>query len=206
MKTARILRTSPIFKRCVKFSQQLSEKSSYYATYRKATSGGDVARNHKNSKLSELIVSAYISKLHGCLIAPDFNIYEENDKSWVADLPYKDQGFDVFPYNVHVKSTDNVALNRVGQKSWVFQLSNASGTGGKDDLFVHPEEHVDDWIAFCYVNEQEHYVDVSLEWFLPWKDVVDQELLKEPYYNKFKGIKLCVYENDLKELDEVRSC
>ena len=180
----------------MEFAKKLSENS-YYSDKRAATSKGDITRNHKNSKLSELLVSAYISNKFGCLIRPDFEIYNEKNKSWDADLPYKDRGLD-FPHNIHVKSTDNVAIARVGQKSWVFQLSNKDGRGGKDALLKSSSE--DDWVAFCYVDEKETCVRVVLEWFLPWKDIIEQDLLKDPYYDKFKGIKLCVYDEDLKEV------
>ncbi len=202
MHYTQIQRDSDIFKKCVSFAKALADNS-YYSDKRAASSTGDIARNHKNSKLSELLVSAYVSKQYGCKLMPDFEIYDEKHKSWDADLPYRDQNCAEFPYNVHVKSTDNVALNRVGQKSWVFQRSNKDGKGGTDAILKESSEN--DWVAFCYVDEQEKYANVFLEWFMPWKNIVTKDLLKDPVYKKFQGIKLCVYEDDLKkEFDDLR--
>ena len=204
MKTlVKIKRDSYIFKKCLDFAKILSEDN-YYSSKRNASSKGDVLRNHKNSKLAEVAVAYLINKEYNLSITPDFEIYNSKGKNWLADLPYRSMET-AFPYDIHVKSTDNVAISRVNEKSWVFQWNNNDGVGGRDKLFNLLEEDkipVDctDLIALCYVDEKEYHVEIHLEWLLPWREVVNNNILKDPVYEKFIGVKKCIYESDLNQI------
>ena len=131
------------------------------------------------------------------ILMPDFEIRHGGSKGWDCDLPFstKDNNFP----DCHVKTCDQNTSDFVSRTSnenskytWTFQYGNSSGSGGKDALFSKP--YIDEVILFMFVpffDSEKAAIIASA----PWNKL--QGIIKDPIATKFKGLKKCIYSQDL---------
>ena len=130
-------------------------------------------------------------------LMPDFEIRKGGSKGWDCDLPFsiKDKNFP----DCHVKTCDQNSSDFVNRASggsskytWTFQYGNVSGNGGRDELFFKPDS--EELILFMFVPFLEGK-KAKIVASAPWNKL--QKIIKDPIASKFKGIKKCIYSEDL---------
>ncbi len=174
-----------------KFAEQLSEEkqsSGYYIT-RRAANPRTVFLNLIGGKKAEFIAAQALHEIYKFpLIEPDLEVRRGKSKGWECDLPYPKP----FP-PVHVKLCTASTQRFAGQCSWTFQLANANGYKGQDNLFNLSGE-CPDFVALMYM-EKELSAEGELMFFLPWVHIVDY--LRDPVKESLRGLKKCIYYKDL---------
>lgn len=145
---------------------------------------------------SEFLAKTHLEKTCGFpSIDIDTEVRKGSKKEWRIDLPYG-RIDDKFP-NVHVKSCDQWGVDFAGDYSWLFNLSNDNGVGGRDTIFEGPDS---DLVAFVFLRTPESS-EGTIKAIMPWGKI--KGLLREPKANKFKNTKRAIYLNDIKEyIDE----
>lgn len=194
-------------KKIENFTQEMQSRdqsSSYYSENRKASFP---KKDIEIGKYGEFAASlalrcGKITNEKFPILMPDFQVRTGGGKGWDCDLPFS-QVDTQFP-NCHVKTCDQntsdfVSRTRDNKYTWTFQYNNVSGIGGRDKLFSTPNS--DELILFMFVPNL-HSKQAIFVASAPWNKI--QGILKDPIAEKFKGLKKCVYSNDLMSLE--RSC
>lgn len=183
------------------FSEKMDAKnqSTEYWQNNRNTNKKKAKMDNKIGKHGEL--GLYVYLLNRCnfpKVSVDrmLEVREGYNKEWDPDLPFNEQD-DRYP-NCHVKTCDERTKNLVkklnDKYSWSLQYANKSGKGGKDPLFSGKLD--DDVMMLMYTpfygSEQFTLIASS-----PWGEL--RPLLKDPVLDHLKGIKKCLYFNDIKE-------
>jgi hypothetical protein len=135
-------------------------------------------------------------------LKPDVEIRTGRQKGWDCDLPFKKIN-DIYP-NCGVKTCDGkmsdfLSRSRPDKYSWTFQYGNSSGPGGRDRLFSNPDS--DEIILFMfvpYLASKENMLVASA----PWNKL--QGIIEDPILDKYKGLKKCIYSEDLKAISNFK--
>lgn len=191
----------------VKLSPQantaLNKRLSTYADGMEAKSHGywsnkrNASKPYEDSltgKKGEFLVAKYIKDIYGFDLKPDVEIYSSRGKNWSADLPYKTKEMD-FP-DCHVKTCSQKTIDYAKTKTWTFQLGNGHGRGGTDRL-LSSDTYDDDLVALVFVPTWESNSGLVMH-LNPWKEI--KPFLRDPISPRLKGIKTCVYTDDLSGL------
>lgn len=159
------------------FTEAMTHSSAYYRRFRNAKNAVD---NIRTGKKAEFFASEFLAaRLGETVIEPDLEVYSAKHKSWDVDLPYQS-------LPAHVKST-----TRLRDLSWVFQWANTAGDGGQDALF---KKYGNDAIVLVYLENAEDPVG----WIKGIVDVASAvPLMREPRMKYLKGLKKCLYFEDL---------
>ncbi len=184
-----------IYSVCEKFKHNMSLKdqsANYYYEQRNAYSPlGDITLG----KFGEFAVCLALRSIGFPKIMPDVSIRHGYQKGWDCDLPFKK--YDERFFDSHVKTCDHrtsefVQRFRQDKYTWTFQWSNKNGIGGRDKLFDDPDNKEVVW--FMYVpsmSDRNPKLIASAPWFRL------KNILKDPIANKLKGLKKCIYSEDL---------
>lgn len=167
----------------------------HWAEQRKASKPRD---DSLIGKKGEFFVSKYVEDNWGIKLLPDTKIYTSKKKNWDADLPYSAN--DSIP-NIHVKSCSLKTIEYAKTQTWTFQAANGNGFFGTDKL-LSSKDFDNDLIALVYVPTWESEVAV-LHHLVMWK--VAKTFLADPISPRLKGIKLCLYTNDLQASRKVKN-
>lgn len=161
---------------------------SYYQHARNAKEN-HVRQQIANGKQAEYIAAYLMRTQFGYpILDPDVQIYEVNQKSWEADLPYRtiDQRF----HNIHVKSS------YFEDTSWTFQKSNISGKGGTDSRFYSEDSEYYALVNIHATRIRLTIPNIRATVYLTTSKLL-RTLLKNPRNPDMLGIKEVVYERDL---------
>lgn len=180
---------------CQKFAEDNTNNYSSKRNVGQATA----IRNIFMGKLAEIHAKSFMENLgFPTSVNADFLQYDANKKSFDSDLSYniKDENFP----NVHVKSCKKLDDSVPWKDSWTFQLKNNKGSGGTDNLFNNPESK--DLVCFvvvkydvvCENNASKIYA------LLPWRNIINSNILKDPCVSSLIGLKKCVFYADMKEV------
>jgi len=164
-----------------------SQSSGYYRKERSAHER-KVLEDIQLSKYSEWIVAYGLTKIGFPRTEPGMEIRTNSQKGWEPDLTYPENP-DI--PDLHLKNTPAIYRKRM---SWTFQWKNKSGKGGTDPLFKNPDSN--DIVILTYVPNINSRTGVIM-YSSPWRLLYP--LLKDPMFPKYKGIKKCIYEDDLQK-------
>lgn len=178
-----------------KFKEKMNTKdqsAGYYREKRNATAPlGDITIG----KFGEFVACFGLRAIGFPKIMPDTSVRQGSGKGWDCDLPFgkSDNTF----FNSHVKTCDQGTSNYVqrvrgDQYTWTFQWANRTGSGGRDKLFDNPNSSEVIWFMFVPdLGSKKPRLIASA----PWNKL--QGILKDPLSEKLKGLKKCVYSEDL---------
>ena len=112
---------------------------------------------------------------------PDIEVYSKHKKSYDADLKYGDM-------RIHVKTQTKKSADRFGL-SWMFQLAGITGGDGVIDKGG-------EYMIFLCLDMEKKNANI----YGPYKseDLID--LYKDPKLKKLRGIKACIYYEDIKDI------
>lgn len=168
-----------------------------YAACRKANKI-KAQKDNLIAKKSEYMVAKFMSSRHGFpFMDIDLEVRTGKKKGWKPDLPYNEIN-PTLPI-IHVKSLDRKSLEIIGDYSWTFQLKNEDDDGGRDPILdiVDPGE----FVALVYIHNFECHHGI-IKAIVPAHILVSQKFLKDPVFERYFGIKKCVYfENILDDKD-----
>jgi hypothetical protein len=177
--------------------QQKDQSADFYVKNRNANAK-TVADNIFLGKKGELFAASALLKYHKFpKIKLDFDIRVNGGKGWDCDLPYGTTFGDLFP-NVHVKTCDKRTVDIIDDYTWTFQHGNLQKNNkfGQDDVFQ--KKHNSDLVILVYLeNMMDHKAVIKS--ILPFNEV--KFYFKDPKFSKFKGLKKCIYYNDLKSIN-----
>ena len=177
------------------FIEQLNKKgqsNDYYKINRNATK---MAEDQFLGKKAECFVKYYLTKVRGFPeVKVDFEIRTGSQKGWRVDFPFNTED-KRFP-NVHVKACQHNQYEYVGDYSWTFQWANKNGPGGKDGIFDGPKT---DLVVLVYL-ENPRSSKAIIKAILQWGEI--EKYLKDPIKEDLKGLKKCIYFEDLKGVCE----
>lgn len=154
----------------------------YYEKQR-AANRDDAYRNLIIGKMAEFHVSSIAAWIERETLLPDCAYYPSGKKSWAPDLEYS-------RFDLHVKSCDRVTIQRTGMRTWVFQLSNTSGKGGRDALF-----DADNGFVSTVFLDSFKSVSADVYYKARWSDV--KNVLVDPMAKRLIGVKKCLNEEFL---------
>jgi hypothetical protein len=178
------------------FVDKMGCSASYYQAKRGAKHEKAVADIFLGKK-AEFVVAKYLNEFHNFpLLEPDLEIRKGRQKGWLCDLPYNDH-FSNLP-NVHVKACSKSTYRYCGDYSWTFQFKDNNAKSGKDELFKN--EFNNEVIAFVYMDDTKCNV-ATVKAIIPWSETC--KFLKPPLKKTLVGIKLCLYYQDLVNLNKV---
>lgn len=134
----------------------------------------------KCGRKGERIVADFLHRYLGFpKIDIDLDIRVGATTGWLIDLP-----------GLHVKTTHPVTLKKCLDFSWTFQFANLNGKGGKDAIFIAPD---DELVAFAYTQVLSwNYGFVKA--ILPWGFL--KTIIRDPVDPRKVGFVKCVYYKD----------
>ena len=133
--------------------------------------------DHFISKLGEESVKKVFENLGKQVNGPDYTIYSQKQKSWVADLQIDGK-------DLAVKTMRKTAAQKYGL-SWTFQSSSFR----RDTILDKPEE----WVIFVEVDDTDPINPCTV--YPPYQ--MKELTLKDPVLPHLKGKKRVVYAEDL---------
>lgn len=155
-------------------------------------------------KCAEFGGSIFLTERYGLpIVKPDTRIYSSKQKSWNCDLPYFNVNFfNHFHENLrfHTKSANAKTIKSGYRESFIFQLANKEGSGGKDVIVT--DGNKDDYCIFMYVpftNIVEGDIDLYVRAIVPWLYIKNNNLLENLKKPEFLGKKVCVYSETLEK-------
>jgi hypothetical protein len=155
-------------------------------------------------KCSEFAVSQFLTDHYGFpQMEPDTKLYGRTEKSWNADLIYKDidflgEKFDTL--NIHVKSANRKTMQDGYPESFTFQLANKNNKGGMDAILT--STNANDICVFVYVPHTTVVTtkaDFYIRAIVPWLHIRENNLLEQPVASSLRGVKICVYTESLRK-------
>jgi hypothetical protein len=179
-----------LYEMCTDFAQKQLVTSRSKYRQRNQTNQVRITQQIADGKMGELFAARHLRKQGYVCSDPDFEIYTARNKSFDADLvveladPFESRA-------VHVKTQNNESARRWGS-SWVFQAGGA-GYGNTDPLL---DRTTNDWVVFVKLDAQAHSAVV----IGPLEMAQVKQHLKDPVLERLKGIKKCIYESDLNEI------
>jgi hypothetical protein len=153
-------------------------------------------------KCAEFGAAVFLTDKHDLpLVKPDTKIYSSRNKDWTPDLSYFHADF---LGNHHeslrfaVKSANAKTIKSGFRESFIFQVANKEGSGGKDAILTNGNK--DDYCIFMHVP----YTDIvkgDLDFYVraivPWLYIKENGLLENLKKPEFLGKKVCVYSETL---------
>ena len=168
-------------------------------TYNKDRRASKPLSDNENGKYGEFIASVWYVKNSFPLVIPDLEIRHGNEKGWECDLPFSKKNIE-YP-DVHVKTctdfTSRILQDRGDKFSWMMQVANEEGPGGRDKMMDRLNS--DEVVAFVYAP----HIDSATAFLIataPLYLLIGN--FEEPVFDKYKGLKRCIYYKRLKALSE----
>lgn len=185
----------------------IREKSLAYADAKERSDKGYHSRNRNATKYhddcywgkcGEFIAATFFFKKGFPQVDPDTKIYTNvKDKMYDADLLFgqEDEGYPDCGVKTCTEKTLGFMESYTGERqmTWTFQYSDKNQHSGIDRLFNETE--IPEPILFVYVDRT--FMSASVVASAPWSKV--HPLLKDPVVPKLKGLKKCLYFDDLVE-------
>lgn len=161
------------FKRCMQFANDIIDTNySFYKT-REQNNRDRILFQIAYGKLAEWIAYIHIVSHGVWCTPPDMNVYDEDSKTYDADLVSE-------KYDIHVKSQTKESMEQYGA-SWMFQ--------DNDPLIMRPSNR--DYLFFIIIKTPQ---EANIVKHLNANKVL--ELYKDPVVDKLKS-KRVLYLNDL---------
>lgn len=186
--------------------QNMSKKQSIWYVEAKGDSSAAHYRNKRNAKkpgadelwgkYGEFAACVFFSLKGFPKVLPDTTVYDDiKDKIYEADMPFGqiDQRFPDCGVKTCTDSTLDFmeSWTQERQMTWVFQLNDVDKRNGRDRLFQETESS--EPILFMYVDR--YTWESKLVASAPWSRI--HSMLKDPISPKLKGLKKCLYFDDL---------
>lgn len=175
-------------------ADQMKSSSSHYKSMRNATKARE---DIYKGKCGEYVGSAFFADKNFPEVKPDVKIYAVKDKTFSPDLFFGkvDKRFPDCGVKTCTEDTLDFMERSTGerQKTWTFQLNDVDKRNGRDSLFKKTGSS--EPILFVYVDDTLCSAEVVAS--APWAKVYP--LLRDPVSPRLKGIKKCLYMNDLVE-------
>jgi hypothetical protein len=140
-------------------------------------------------KISEVFVDIFLKDFYGLPgNGVDYTVRDCRKKGWDSDLVYPSNSFAVKSCS---KKYDN-------EFSWVFQTKNNKNFGGKDPIVCKDSKEV----CFFVINPESNNLNLKSNIYIIASSPIFliYDILKGPILRKYKGLKLCLYFNDLIKL------
>jgi len=197
-----------IIDKCLLYAEGKSENNKYYGENRSADDN-DLEKNKRQdaySKAAECAANAFLVSLGAPGQSIDFNIYKPSEKTWEPDLG-----------KVCVKSTPiglgnwmaRHSMKRYGvasRDSWTFQWKNKNGVGGKDKVIFESTPEQQKSIFCIFVAVEKESIDENCKFWIRSLVRLDRlhkhKLFRDPIKRERYGVKFCVYDSDLKALQQ----
>tara|TARA_B100000965_G_scaffold295132_1_gene253187 strand:- start:94 stop:651 length:558 start_codon:yes stop_codon:yes gene_type:complete len=173
-----------VLEKTTKYACNEYESSKQKRFQRKQFNKDRIIQQNITGKIGEFAAMFYLLDQGKECNSPDMKVYNGSKKSFDADLMLNNRP-------LHVKSQSKTTSDYFNCVSWTFQ-KGGKGAGHTDPL---TKKSVDDLIIFCHVDGQHVEIYGPYE----WKDI--KSLLKDPLLDRLKGIKQCIYLEDLKKID-----
>lgn len=168
-----------VLKKSTEFANKEYETSKKQRAKRNQNNKQRIIQQNITGKIGEFAVMFHFLDQGRDINSPDMEIYTYK-KSFDADLTLDGVG-------LHVKSQSKDSYDRLGKKTWTFQYGG-SGSGHKDPLtYKKSTENV----VFVYIDA------MNTEIYGPYSWDIIKPLLKDPVIDRLKGIKKCIYAEDL---------
>lgn len=180
---------SEMFEKCTEFAEKSVETSLDKYARRNQFNKEKIIKDIRNGKIGEEIVYRSLIKNYPNLTAPDYEIYQKQDKSWDPDLRDLDSGI-----RIGVKSQDIESAIHFGE-SWVFQFNY--GKSYDCDTGVFKEEDENHYIAFCSLNIPKKTGMIRGIVLVKW--LHQNGLFKEMKKVSLQGNKVAIYYEDLEK-------
>jgi hypothetical protein len=182
----------------VKFTEKRKSDYEYYVRAREGTFDQCV-RQDWQAKVSEFALSLFLTDQYKFpFVSPDMNYYCVRDKSYAADLKYKNVLLFSQHYpqlNLHCKSCDirtkeECGINGYDGESYAFcPLDDLFVSGGKSD-----------WVACVFLpfeGIQTTAVEAYIRAIVPWDFISKENLWMPSKKEKFKSLKKFLYAGPL---------
>lgn len=146
-----------------------------------------VRQQIRDGKIGEHVVYHSIKRL-GTVSTPDLNHYGVGEKSWAADLNFRDPAEK--PYPIHVKTCEKATAETFGM-SWCFAVNDKEIFGA--------DRNPDAVVAFVYIRINESPFRGQVMATVPVERLHELQLFDDPKLEKLRGKKKVVYLSRLKE-------
>lgn len=173
-----------VLDKTTKYANQEYESSKKKRFQRNQFNKERIIQQNITGKIGEFAAMFYLLDQGLECNSPDMKVYSGSKKSFDADLMLNNRP-------LHVKSQSKQTSDYFGCVSWTFQ-KGGKGAGHTDPL---TKRSINDLVIFCHVDGQH----VAIHGPFEWKDV--KNLLKDPLLDRLKGIKQCIYLEDLKKIN-----
>lgn len=206
---SKITLNSEISKKCEEYAiERVKKDAEWYSLNRGGKSQFDPFI-FWGYKCAEFAVAQFLSDKYGLdHVNPDTNIYDNNYKSWDADIVYHNAVFLEEKFDelrIHVKSANRKTMSKgirgVGvPESYMFQISNKTGFGGEDWIIQNGNKN--DICVFVYVPHNEivkNKAEFYIRAIVPWDYIKTKKILESPVQESLIGKKLCVYTESLRK-------
>lgn len=165
---------------CKTFAEKEYQTTWKQRARRNQTNKERIIQQTITGKIGEFAVMFFLLDQGHTVTSPDMEV--TYNKSFDADLTWNNRP-------LHVKSQRMQSSQQFGI-SWTFQ-KGGYGRGHTDPL---TNKILDEDVVFCHVNEK----NVNIYGPYPWSKV--KSLLRDPVLDRLKGIKECIYLEDLKNI------
>lgn len=167
------------------------DQSAGYYTDRRRAPASKVADDIAVGKKAEFFALLALYRHYGFPSVPvDLEIRRGKKKGWATDLPFA--SVDARFPNAHVKACSDKTISFCGDFSWTFQIGDARGTSGIDDIFMRGN---DDILVLVYLADAVT-PEAVVKAIIPWDTA--QLHLADPRKASLVGLKKCLYYADLK--------
>jgi len=169
-----------VIRMCTDFAHKEYETTKYQRARRNQNNKDRIIQQTITGKVGEFAVMFFLLEKNNEVSTPDMTV--TYNKSFDADLTCN-------KIPLHVKSQRKESSDKFGV-SWTFQ-KGGYGHGHTDPL---TNKSLNEDVVFCHVDGK--YVKIYGPY--PWTKV--KPLLRDPMLKRLKGIKECIYLEDLKTL------
>jgi hypothetical protein len=161
----------------------------------RATTLTKARSDSKCGKISEVFVDYFLKEFYGFPGGGvDYEIRVGKNKGWVSDLKYKE-----YPdFNFAVKGCPRLFDKKY---SWVFQASNKNGRGGKDPIICKNNKEICFFVINLSFDDIQPHSEVRVFASAPIYMIYD--IFKDPILMKHRGLKKCIYLQDLYNLKTI---
>lgn len=169
-------------KKSIDFSIHMERKGQSIEYYNKNRNASFAKNNIILGKMGEVFAAFFIKEMFGLeVFDPDFTIYKSKFKSWEGDLG----GL------IHVKTCDYKTFRYVKQYSWTLNEGNLFDVYGKDNILKNSNHST---IIFVYMDD--YSKNRAIICFMSDVESV-KPYLRDPISKKLKGLKKCIYYDDI---------
>lgn len=172
-----------VIKKTTEYANAEYESSKEKRFQRNQNNKNRIIQQNITGKIGEFAAMFYLLDKGNQCSCPDTKVYTGNFKSFDADLTLNGRP-------LHVKSQSKESSDYFNCVSWTFQRGG-KGMGHTDPL---TKKSSNDLVIFCHVNGKMVNIYGPYNWF----DV--KKLLRDPLLERLRGIKQCIYLEDLKKI------